>query len=139
MGCKSHYSKPTYSYPTYPISLLPIGTTGNKLILAPILPPTTVGTTGNKAKVILAPMLAACGIKCPILSARGVVSFGGVLGKLATIPGFTAKRSFKDIRLLLSTIGLLYALLCVEPRYIASFSYYCFNIAKVYIAIARRC
>ena len=68
-------------------------------------PPQSIGTTGNKAKVILAPTLAACGIKCPILSARGVVIFGGVLGKLATIPGFTGTRSFKEIRLLLNTIG----------------------------------
>ncbi|KAK2189926.1 hypothetical protein NP493_93g01044 [Ridgeia piscesae] len=65
----------------------------------------STGTTGNKAKVILAPTLAACGIKCPILSARGVVNVGGILGKLVTVPGFTGAYTFDEIKKLLSDIG----------------------------------
>ena len=44
-------------------------------------------------------------LQCPILSARGVVNVGGILGKLVTVPGFTGTYTFDEIKKLLSDIG----------------------------------
>ena len=43
--------------------------------------------------------------QCPILSARGVVNVGGILGKLVTVPGFSGAYTFEEIKTLLSEIG----------------------------------
>ncbi|ELU08361.1 hypothetical protein CAPTEDRAFT_138143 [Capitella teleta] len=65
----------------------------------------STGSTGNKAKLILAPAMAACGVKFPILSARGYDAIGGILDKLRTIPGFSGIKSVKEIEQLLEDVG----------------------------------
>lgn len=60
----------------------------------------STGGVGDKISLILAPIAAACGIKVPMISGRGLGHTGGTLDKLESIPGFTTQISidrFKEI------------------------------------------
>ncbi|MDM4019349.1 thymidine phosphorylase [Roseiconus lacunae] len=48
----------------------------------------STGGLGDKVSVILAPLLAACGVHVPMISGRGLGLTGGTLDKLESIPGF---------------------------------------------------
>jgi len=47
----------------------------------------STGGVGDKVSLVLAPALAACGLKCPMLSGRGLDFTGGTLDKLESIKG----------------------------------------------------
>ncbi|XP_004380142.1 thymidine phosphorylase [Trichechus manatus latirostris] len=65
----------------------------------------STGGVGDKVSLVLAPALAACGCKVPMISGRGLGHTGGTLDKLESIPGFTVTQSPEQMRGLLEQVG----------------------------------
>ncbi|KAL3883530.1 hypothetical protein ACJMK2_029786 [Sinanodonta woodiana] len=65
----------------------------------------STGGVGDKTSIILAPALAACGCKVPMVSGRHLGFTGGTLDKLESIPGFTTSRTSEQIVEALKEVG----------------------------------
>ncbi|KAM9334525.1 thymidine phosphorylase [Symphorus nematophorus] len=65
----------------------------------------STGGVGDKVSLVLAPALAACGYKVPMISGRGLAHTGGTLDKLEAIPGFNIHQSAAQILETLSSVG----------------------------------
>jgi pyrimidine-nucleoside phosphorylase len=65
----------------------------------------STGGVGDKVSLILAPWVAACGVKVPMLSGRGLGHTGGTLDKLESIPGYRTNLSLDEFMTGVENIG----------------------------------
>ena len=66
----------------------------------------STGGVGDKVSLCLAPIVAACGVKVPMVSGRGLGHTGGTLDKLEAIPGFTVDLPLARFREIVADVGL---------------------------------
>lgn len=67
----------------------------------------STGGVGDKVSLILAPMVAACGVPVPMISGRGLGHTGGTLDKLESIPGFRTNLSLEEYKKVIRKTGLV--------------------------------
>jgi pyrimidine-nucleoside phosphorylase len=67
----------------------------------------STGGVGDKISLILAPLVAACGVLVPMVSGRGLGHTGGTLDKLEAIPGFGTRLSPEAMRAQLDRLGVV--------------------------------
>src|SRR5207244_1054216 len=65
----------------------------------------STGGIGDKTSLIIAPLLACCGLAVPMISGRGLGATGGTLDKLEAIPGFRTNLSLDEIQELVERVG----------------------------------
>lgn len=67
----------------------------------------STGGVGDKVSLILAPIVAACGVPVPMISGRGLGHTGGTLDKLESIPGFRTDLSIAEYKRVIKDVGLV--------------------------------
>jgi pyrimidine-nucleoside phosphorylase/thymidine phosphorylase len=65
----------------------------------------STGGVGDKISLILAPLVASCGIRVPMISGRSLGHTGGTLDKLESIPGYNARLSLEDFKRVVLSVG----------------------------------
>jgi len=65
----------------------------------------STGGVGDKVSLILAPILAACGVYVPMISGRGLGHTGGTLDKFDAIPGYNTQPSIDVFRKVVKDVG----------------------------------
>jgi thymidine phosphorylase len=82
---------------------------GERMDLSSIKAPTadkhSTGGVGDKVSLILAPLVAACGIADPMLSGRGLGHTGGTLDKLEAIRGYRVDLDPTEMLAILDKVG----------------------------------
>jgi pyrimidine-nucleoside phosphorylase len=69
----------------------------------------STGGVGDKLSLILAPIVASCGVNVPMISGRGLGHTGGTLDKLESIPGFSVDISLQRYHDILERHGFVMA------------------------------
>ena len=67
----------------------------------------STGGVGDKTSIILAPLVASCGIAVPMISGRGLGHTGGTLDKLESISGFNVHFSIQDFKRIIAETGVV--------------------------------
>lgn len=65
----------------------------------------STGGVGDKTSLVVAPVVAAGGLRVPMISGRGLGHTGGTLDKLEAIPGFNVNLSLREFRSVLQACG----------------------------------
>ena len=65
----------------------------------------STGGVGDKVSLVLAPLLAACGLRVPMISGRGLGPTGGTLDKLESIAGFRTDLSINELQAATERVG----------------------------------
>ena len=65
----------------------------------------STGGVGDKVSLVLAPLVAACGVAVPMMSGRGLGHTGGTLDKLEAIPGFRTNLTLAEAKAQVQKLG----------------------------------
>jgi pyrimidine-nucleoside phosphorylase len=71
----------------------------------PVADKHSTGGVGDKVSLLLAPMVASCGVAVPMMSGRGLGHTGGTLDKLESIPGFRTNLSLREAKAQIERLG----------------------------------
>jgi pyrimidine-nucleoside phosphorylase len=74
----------------------------------------STGDVGDKVSIVLAPLVAACGVAVPMMSGRGLGHTGGTVDKLESIPGFRVGLSLREAEAQTRRLGV--AMLMASPE-----------------------
>lgn len=66
----------------------------------------STGGIGDKASLIIAPLVASFGVSVPMMAGRGLGFTGGTLDKLESIPGFQTRISLQQFEQQMARIGM---------------------------------
>lgn len=69
----------------------------------------STGGVGDKVSLVLAPLVAACGVPVPMISGRGLGHTGGTIDKLQAIPGYRTSLPLAEFRAVLEHCGFVMA------------------------------
>lgn len=66
----------------------------------------STGGVGDKVSLVLAPLVASCGVLVPMMSGRGLGHTGGTTDKLEAIPGFRTDLTLAEVQAQVERIGV---------------------------------
>jgi pyrimidine-nucleoside phosphorylase len=69
----------------------------------------STGGVGDKTSLLIAPIVAAAGLKDPMISGRSLGHTGGTLDKLETIPGFRTQLPLEEMLAIVRKVGFAMA------------------------------
>lgn len=77
--------------------------------IGPSLDKHSTGGVGDKVSLVLAPLVAACGARVPMISGRGLGHTGGTIDKLESIPGLRVGLEIDEFERNIESVGFAMA------------------------------